>query len=208
MRETTLVGSWLVAEFVGGHVIDGGEGVLRAPRQHEAQRRADGILYGCGCRSSGRGCSLREAGRGAEAHSEKTKHNKTLSEDTFHGEASLGEVSINPRSPCRHPNAGLYENIVAKISVSATHHAITMANDVPVFALPVVANPIAVSTKVQSRKTSTCDAMKYQNGFSAGFMKYAGFVATGLFRLNPSAFTPASTEIMANTFRSAMGKAA
>jgi hypothetical protein len=67
--------------------------------------------------------------------------------------------------------AGYQENIAAKASVITTHQPITMANEVPSFTLPVVANPIAVSARVQSRKTSNCDAMKYQNGFSAAFMK-------------------------------------
>ena len=40
------------------------------------------------------------------------------------------------------------------------------------------------------------------------WMKYAGFVATGLFSVNPSGFTPAKTEMMASTLRSAIGNPA
>src|SRR5258708_123575 len=87
----------------------------------------------------------------------------------------------------------LYENIFANVSVITAHHPITIANDVPIFTLPVVANPIAVSARVQNRKISICDAMKYQNGLSAAFMKYPGLDATGLFKVNPSALTPART---------------
>src|SRR5579863_9401197 len=103
---------------------------------------------------------------------------------------------------------GIYENNAENASVITTHHPTTMANDVPIFTLPAVANPIAVNASVQSKNRSTCEAMKYQNGLSAAFMKYPGLEAIGLFSVNPSALAPASTETIATRLLSIIGNPA
>src|SRR5579872_1506962 len=102
----------------------------------------------------------------------------------------------------------VYENKAENARVMTTHHPITIANDVPIFTLPARANPIAVNASVQSKKISTCEEMKYQNGLLAESMKYPGLEAIGLLSVNPSGLTPARTDKRPNKFRSTIGKPA
>src|SRR5258708_11859617 len=214
MRKRHLIRRGLVVELVDGHRRDGAESVIARARQQHAQGSRDWILHR---RGSLRSVLLRgQVGRwGHGLRRRRCYANGKKQEDgnRFHERPPQSSLSINPPGPGRHSSPmiladDLYENIFAKVSVITAHHPITIANDVPSFTLPVVANPMAVSARVQSRKISSCDAMKYKNALSAGFMKYPGLDAIALCRVNPSALAPASTQTVANKYLSTIGNPA